>query len=252
MPPWPGPRSRCCRSSSPPPGASWVAACRSWWGRQLRGRPAGSTRRRTRCAQAQANVEAQQGRHRRHRRPSSTRPRYFQELTIIRAPADGRIVRRYANPGGPAPSTLNVSNMFDLVPANPRIVRAEITEGALPFVLIGPGRCGPWRKPTPAKTISSKVLRRATVFGLALRDLQGRTTRRKSPTNAWSRWSSGHRRRPLHSRPAGAGEVHAYAAAGPGEHARGGTPRGVITLSFSGGRDRPVPAAWSGKQRSEG
>jgi HlyD family secretion protein len=62
--------------------------------------------------------------------------RYNQELTIIRAPADGRIVRRYANPGAGA-STLNVSNMFDLEPKANRIVRAEITESALPFVLIG-------------------------------------------------------------------------------------------------------------------
>src|SRR5205814_3330068 len=38
---------------------------------------------------------------------------YNLELTIIRAPTDGRIIRRYANPGSGA-STLNVSNMFDL------------------------------------------------------------------------------------------------------------------------------------------
>src|SRR6185369_8643152 len=41
--------------------------------------------------------------------------RYMQELSVIRAPADGRIIRRYANPGAGA-STLNVSNMFDLEP----------------------------------------------------------------------------------------------------------------------------------------
>ena len=49
--------------------------------------------------------------------------RYNQELTVIRAPTNGRIVRRYANPGAGA-STLNVSNMFDLEPDAPRIVRA--------------------------------------------------------------------------------------------------------------------------------
>ena len=37
--------------------------------------------------------------------------RYEQEQTSIRAPADGRIARRYANPGAGA-STLNVSTMF--------------------------------------------------------------------------------------------------------------------------------------------
>ena len=43
---------------------------------------------------------------------------YQLELTRVRAPSDGRIVRRYANPGAGA-STLNVSNMFDLEPNNP-------------------------------------------------------------------------------------------------------------------------------------
>src|SRR5690606_8748393 len=50
---------------------------------------------------------------------------YNQDLTIIRAPMDGKIIRRYANPGSGA-STLNVSTMFDLEPAVPHIVRAEI------------------------------------------------------------------------------------------------------------------------------
>ena len=88
---------------------------------------------------------------------------YNQELTIIRAPADGRIVRRYANPGAGA-STLNVSNMFDLEPKANRIVRAEISESALPFVLIGQDvQLSP--EADPAKVIQGKVLRRAAVFG---------------------------------------------------------------------------------------
>jgi HlyD family secretion protein len=88
---------------------------------------------------------------------------YNQELTIIRAPADGRIVRRYANPGAGA-STLNVSNMFDLEPRANRIVRAEISESALPFVLIGQNvQLSP--EADPAKVIQGKVLRRAAVFG---------------------------------------------------------------------------------------
>ena len=89
--------------------------------------------------------------------------RYDQELSIIRAPADGRIVRRYANPGAGA-STLNVSNMFDLEPHAGRIVRAEIAEGSLPYVQIGQTvQMSPESDPT--KVYPGKVLRRAAVFG---------------------------------------------------------------------------------------
>jgi HlyD family secretion protein len=88
---------------------------------------------------------------------------YNQELTVIRAPADGRIVRRYANPGAGA-STLNVSNMFDLEPRANRIVRAEISESALPYVVIGQTvQLSPEADPT--KVIPGKVIRRAAVFG---------------------------------------------------------------------------------------
>lgn len=61
---------------------------------------------------------------------------YNEELTNIRAPMDGKIIRRYANPGAGA-STLNVSNMFDLEPALPHIIRAEIVESAIPDVHVG-------------------------------------------------------------------------------------------------------------------
>lgn len=61
---------------------------------------------------------------------------YNEELTNIRAPVDGKIIRRYANPGAGA-STLNVSNMFDLEPALPHIIRAEIVESAIPDVFVG-------------------------------------------------------------------------------------------------------------------
>jgi HlyD family secretion protein len=89
--------------------------------------------------------------------------RYQEELSVIRAPADGRIIRRYANPGAGA-STLNVSNMFDLEPKTDRIVRAEISEGALPFVAIGQTvQLAP--ESDPAKTYTGKVIRRAAVFG---------------------------------------------------------------------------------------
>ena len=89
--------------------------------------------------------------------------RYDQETSVIRAPADGRIVRRYANPGAGA-STLNVSNMFDLEPQTGRIVRAEIAEGSLTFVDIGQTvQMSPESDPT--KVYPGKVLRRAAVFG---------------------------------------------------------------------------------------
>jgi len=88
---------------------------------------------------------------------------YDQELSLIRAPSDGRIVRRYANPGAGA-STLNVSNMFDLEPRAGRIVRAEIAEGSLPNVSIGQTvQMSPESDPT--KVYPGKVLRRAGVFG---------------------------------------------------------------------------------------
>ena len=88
---------------------------------------------------------------------------YNLEMTIIRAPADGRIVRRYANPGSGA-STLNVSNLFDLEPNNARIVRAEIAESALPAVQIGQAvEISPEADDT--KIYVGKVLRRAAVFG---------------------------------------------------------------------------------------
>ena len=89
--------------------------------------------------------------------------RYSQELTIIRAPADGRIARRYANPGLGA-STLNVSTMFDLEPATPRIVRAEITDASVPFVTIGQA-VEILSESDPTRVFKGKVLRRAAVFG---------------------------------------------------------------------------------------
>jgi HlyD family secretion protein len=112
--------------------------------------------------QAQASIEAQQAAIGAFK-AKYNQARYNQELTIIRAPADGRIVRRYANPGAGA-STLNVSNMFDLEPKADRIVRAEISESSLPFVIIGQTvQLSPEADPT--KVIPGKVLRRAAVFG---------------------------------------------------------------------------------------
>jgi HlyD family secretion protein len=88
---------------------------------------------------------------------------YNLELTIIRAPTDGRIIRRYANPGSGA-STLNVSNMFDLEPKAPRIVRAEIPEASLGNVSIGQiVEIVP--EFAQDKSYPGKVVRRAGLFG---------------------------------------------------------------------------------------
>jgi HlyD family secretion protein len=88
---------------------------------------------------------------------------YTRELTVIRAPADGVIVRRYANPGAGA-STLNVSTMFDLEPNTARIVRAEISEAAVPAVFIGqPVEISP--EGDGSKIYVGKVIRRAAMFG---------------------------------------------------------------------------------------
>jgi HlyD family secretion protein len=88
---------------------------------------------------------------------------YAEDLTIIRAPMDGRIVRRYANPGAGA-STLNVSDMFDLEPASPHIARAEIVESAIPDVHVGQ-EAEIVSEADSDKILVGKVLRVAPVFG---------------------------------------------------------------------------------------
>jgi len=104
---------------------------------------------------------------------------YNVELTVIRAPANGRIVRRYANPGAGA-STLNVSNMFDLEPDAPRIARAEIVEADIPNVSVDQ-MVEVTPEADPSKIYVGKVLRRAAVFGarkLASDDPSQRTDER--------------------------------------------------------------------------
>ncbi|HEY3697548.1 HlyD family secretion protein [Phenylobacterium sp.] len=89
--------------------------------------------------------------------------RYNLELTVVRAPVDGRIARRYANPGSGA-STLNVSTMFELEPNSRRIVRAELSESALPVVAVAQTvQISP--ESDPGKAYAGRVLRRAAVFG---------------------------------------------------------------------------------------
>lgn len=88
---------------------------------------------------------------------------YQQDLTIIRAPMDGKIIRRYANPGAGA-STLNVSTMFDLEPAIPHIIRSEIVESAIPSVSVGQeAEIVP--EADPSKLYVGKVIRVAATFG---------------------------------------------------------------------------------------
>ena len=88
---------------------------------------------------------------------------YGQDLTVIRAPLDGRIIRRYANPGAGA-STLNVSNMFDLEPEVAHIVRAELDENSIPQVSVG--QAVEIAAETDASMHSTgKVLRIARAFG---------------------------------------------------------------------------------------
>jgi RND family efflux transporter MFP subunit len=89
--------------------------------------------------------------------------RYAQELTVIRAPIDGRIVRRYANPGVGA-STLNVTSMFDLEPDTRRIVRAEVAESSEPYVFVGQ-TVNLYAEVDQTKAYPGKVLRIAPVFG---------------------------------------------------------------------------------------
>jgi RND family efflux transporter MFP subunit len=88
---------------------------------------------------------------------------YNQELTTIRAPMDGKIIRRYAQPGMGA-STLNVSNMFDLEPSIPHIVRSEIVESAIPSVTIGQ-EVEIIPEADPTKMYVGKVIRIAATFG---------------------------------------------------------------------------------------
>ena len=113
-------------------------------------------------ATATANIQAQQATIQ-VATAQLAQSRYNQELTVIRAPANGRIARRYANPGAGA-STLNVTPMFDLEPRTARIVRAEIVEADIPNVTLGQEvEIQPEGDPT--KTYVGKVLRRAAVYG---------------------------------------------------------------------------------------
>jgi RND family efflux transporter MFP subunit len=88
---------------------------------------------------------------------------YQVEQRVIRAPTDGTIVRRYANPGSGA-STFNVTAMFQLQPDNMRIVRAEVEERSLGAVKVGqPVEIVP--ESDQDKKYTGKVIRIAGVMG---------------------------------------------------------------------------------------
>jgi RND family efflux transporter MFP subunit len=89
--------------------------------------------------------------------------KYSKDLTIVRAPMAGKIIRRYANPGSGA-STLNVSTLFDLEPAIPHIIRAEIVESSIPDVFVGQeAEITP--EADPKQMAVGRVLRIAPTFG---------------------------------------------------------------------------------------
>ncbi len=88
---------------------------------------------------------------------------YQVELHVVRAPADGQIVRRYANPGSGA-STLSVTSLFQLQPDAQRIVRAEVEERSIDLVKVGQGvEIVP--ESDQAKSYPGKVIRIAEVMG---------------------------------------------------------------------------------------
>ncbi|MFT3725592.1 MAG: efflux RND transporter periplasmic adaptor subunit [Hyphomonadaceae bacterium] len=88
---------------------------------------------------------------------------YQVELYVIRAPTDGTIVRRYANPGSGA-STFSVTAMFQLQPDTKRIVRAEVEERSVTLVKAGQ-KVEIVPEADQTKVYSGEVLRIAGVMG---------------------------------------------------------------------------------------
>lgn len=82
---------------------------------------------------------------------------------MIRAPMDGRIIRRMARPGD-GTSTLNVTSLFWFVPDTPRIIRAELEEHFIDVVKPGmDAEIVPESDET--KTYHGRVIRLGHVFG---------------------------------------------------------------------------------------
>ena len=85
------------------------------------------------------------------------------EARQVRAPLDGRIVRRSAKPGDGA-STLNVTELFLLAPDAPRIVRAELDEQFVAAVKSGQ-RADVLLEYDEKQSFRGHVLRLGEVFG---------------------------------------------------------------------------------------
>lgn len=96
-------------------------------------------------------------------RAALSQANFVVEQHVVRAPDNGRIVRRYANPGSGA-STLQVTPLFQLQPRAPRIVRAEVEERSLS--LVHPGmRVEIVPEADQTQSYQGAVLRIAEVFG---------------------------------------------------------------------------------------
>jgi multidrug efflux pump subunit AcrA (membrane-fusion protein) len=104
--------------------------------------------------------------------------KYNLDLTVIRAPMDGRIVRRFANPGEGA-STLNVSTMFDLEPKG----RPNFRKAPCPSSMWA-SRCRSPSNPTPRGPIRARWSGGRPCSAPAS---WSPTTRPSAPTNASSR-----------------------------------------------------------------
>jgi RND family efflux transporter MFP subunit len=85
------------------------------------------------------------------------------EVRQIRAPFDGRIVRRNAKPGDGV-STLNVTELFQLTPVAPRIVRADIDEEFIDHVKVGM-TADIISETNPDQKWQGKIIRIGEVFG---------------------------------------------------------------------------------------
>lgn len=85
------------------------------------------------------------------------------EQHLVRAPLDGRIVRRQARPGDGA-STLNVTPLFLFAPHGPRIVRAELEERFVGAVKAGQ-TAEVALEADESKVYKARVLRLGEVFG---------------------------------------------------------------------------------------
>ncbi|GGY14716.1 HlyD family secretion protein [Paludibacterium paludis] len=85
------------------------------------------------------------------------------ERHVVRAPQDGRIIRRQAKPGD-GTSTLNVTPLFQFAPNGPRIIRADLEERFVNSVQ--PGQAAEVTlEADDKKTYKARVLRLGQVFG---------------------------------------------------------------------------------------